>query len=109
MFKYNTKDKLLIYINMNVTKNAIVKIGSWTKKQVTSLDDYSKTMSFYINGKESISTFSGGIASILVKTGVLIVAILLSITVFQRGNTTKSINRVVKDITNDSEKHYFAK
>ena len=94
---------------MNASKKLLIKIGNWTKKRIISLDDYSKTMSFYIDGKDSMTTFSGGIASMLVKTGVLIVAILLSITIFERGKTQTSINRVIKDITNDSNKHYFAK
>ena len=94
---------------MNASKKLLIKIGNWTKKRIISLDDYSKTMSFYIDGKDSMTTFSGGIASMLVKTGVLIVAILLSITIFERGKTQTSINRVIKDITNDNNKHYFAK
>ena len=39
---------------------------------------------------------------------VLCAIISLSITVFQRSNSTFSVNTIFKDITNNNEKHYFA-
>ena len=40
---------------------------------------------------------------------LFILNILLTISIFQRGNTSTSVNKIIKDITNDQEKHYFAK
>ena len=94
---------------MNVTKNILVKFGTWTKKKIISQDHYSKTVNFSFNGKDSFSTFPGGITTVIIKVGVLVIAILLTMSIFQRGNTTTSVNKVIKDITNDDEKHYFAK
>ena len=34
---------------------------------------------------------------------------MLTITIFQRGKITTSINKVFKDVTNDPTKHYFAR
>ena len=94
---------------MNVTKNILVKFGTWTKKQIKSQDHYSKTVSFSFNGNDSFSTILGGITTVIIKAGVLLVAIFLTMSIFQRGQTTTSVNKVIKDITNDDEKHYFAK
>ena len=87
----------------------LVKFGTWTKKQIKSQDQYSKTISFSFNGEDTFSTIFGGITTIIIKVVVLVIAIFLTMSIFQKGNTTTSINKVIKDITNDDEKHYFAK
>ena len=33
---------------------------------------------------------------------------MTTVTIFQRGNTSSSLNTIMKDITGDSQKHYFA-
>ena len=50
----------------------------------------------------------GGIVSAIIKMAVISITIMLSITIFQRGSTTTSINKHFKDITNDPTAHYFS-
>ena len=94
---------------MNVVKNILAKFGSFTRETIKSQDNYSQTVTFSFNGQDSFTTFLGGITTILIKMAVLIIAILLTIAIFEKGNTSTSINKIIKDITNDNEKHYFAK
>ena len=53
-------------------------------------------------------TLAGGILSSAIKIAIFWITILLTITIFQRGNTATSINEIIKDITIDQTKHYFA-
>ena len=94
---------------MNATKSVIAKLGSWTKEKILSHDHYSKSVNFSFNGNDSFETFLGGLVSMTIKLGVLVIAILLTISIFQRDNTSTSVYKIFKDITNDQEKHYFAK
>ena len=94
---------------MNVTKSVVVKLGSWVKGKVQSQDHYSKSVNFSFDGNDSFETLLGGLVSITIKLGALAIAIMLTISIFQRDNTLTYINKVIKDFTNDQEKHYFAK
>ena len=94
---------------MNVTKSVLVKFGSWAKERIQSQDHYSKSVNFSFNGHDSFETLLGGLVSVIIKLGVLVIAILLTISIFQRDNTSTSVYKFFKDITNDQEKHYFAK
>ena len=78
------------------------------KDQIKSKDNFSKTITLSFNGEDAFTTLLGGITSILIKAGVLVIAILMTLTIIQRGNTSTSINKIVKDTTNDPDKHYFA-
>ena len=60
-------------------------------------------------GDQSFKTLIGGIVSNFIRLGILIIALLLTITIFQRGNVSTGINNIFKDLTNDETKHYFAK
>ena len=84
---------------MNVTKSVIVKLGSWVKGKVQSQDHYSKSVNFSFNGHDSFETLFGGLVSVTIKLGALVIAILLTISIFQRDNTSTSVNKVIKDIT----------
>ena len=94
---------------MNVTKSILNKFGSWTKNKIKSHDHYSKSVNFSFDGHDSFDTFLGGLTTVVIKLGVIIIAILLTISIFQRDNTSTNVNKIIQDITNDQEKHYFAK
>ena len=94
---------------MSTSKSIAAYVWWWAKKQITSQDNYSKTVWMSFNGNDSYQTFYGGATTLLIKIGVLIISVLLTISIFQKGNTTTSVNRVIQDITNDPTKHYFAK
>ena len=51
----------------------------------------------------------GGIVSMIIRATVFAIALMLTITIFQRGKITTSINKVFRDLTNDPTKHYFAR
>ena len=94
---------------MGESKNIFQKILERSKKEIKSLDQYSKNVTFAFNGKDSFTTLLGGTTTILIKIGVLIVSILLTISIFQKDNSSRSVNKIIKDVTNDKMKHYFAK
>ena len=94
---------------MNSVKSVLVKFGSWAKGRIHSQDHYSKSVNFSFNGDNSFETLFGGLVSVTIKLGVLVIAILLTISIFQRDNTSTSVYKIFKDITNDQENHYFAK
>ena len=94
---------------MSVTKLVLVKFGCWIKGKIKSQDHYSKSINFSFNGNDSFETLFGGLVSVAIKFGVLVISILLTISIFQRGNTSTSVNKIFKNMTNDQEKHYFAK
>ena len=74
-----------------------------------SSDLYSTQINFTYNGEDSFKTLFGGVTSNIINLIILIIAILLSITILQRANTSTSTNKSFKDLTNDPTKHYFAK
>ena len=60
-------------------------------------------------GSSEFKTVFGGIISILIKLAVISISIMLTITIIQRGNTSSGVSMIMKDITNDPTKHYFAR
>ena len=68
---------------------------------------YQKTITFTYNGRPSYQSFVGGSLSVLVQIVVFIIMVLSTVTIFQRGKTSTSINTIAKDLTNDPESHYF--
>ena len=74
-----------------------------------STDLYPTRIGFTYHGDQDFKTLLGGIVSNFIRLGVLVVAIILTVTVVQRGKITTGINTIFKDLTNDDTKHYFAK
>ena len=66
-------------------------------------------MTLTYKGKDQIKTLIGGLISIVIKVITLAIVMKLTITIFSRSNTTTTINKIFKDVTNDKTKHYFAK
>ena len=90
-------------------RQKILKVWSCVHSKITHSDLYPKTVSFTCDGKEKFHTFFGGIVSIIIRIFIIAIAISLIITIVQRNNSTFSVTTFQKDLTNDSEKHYFAK
>ena len=94
---------------MNVKKSKLAHVGSWIINSVRTQDEYPQSVNLSFNGSDTYKTVLGGFASIIIKLGALAIAILLIITIFQRDNSTISVYKTFKDITNNQESHYFAK
>ena len=92
---------------MSILKRALFWISTWLKEKITLWDIYQKTITFTYNGRSSYQSFIGGSLSVLVQIAVTIIMVLSTITIFQRGKTSTSINTIAKDLTNDPENHYF--
>ena len=94
---------------MNIIQSKLASLIRYTKDKIVLYDLYPTTITFTYDGNESFKTLFGGIASIAIRMTVLIIALMLLLTVIQRGNTFYSYNKVFRDLTNDSTQHYFAK
>ena len=90
-------------------KQKILKIWPCIHSKITQSDLYSKTFNFTFDGKEKFQTFFGGVVSIIIRVFIIAIAISLSVTIVQRSNSTFSVTTFQRDLTNDKEKHYFAK
>ena len=70
---------------------------------------YPTKVNFTIKGEQEFKTLLGGIVSTIVRCVVFMIGLILTVTIFQRGKITASINTIFRDLTNNSEKHYFTK
>ena len=70
---------------------------------------YPTQVNFTIKGASEFKTLLGGIVSTVIRWVVLAIGLILTVSIFQRSKVDVSINTVFKDLTYDSEKHYFAK
>ena len=60
-------------------------------------------------GNDGYKSLAGGFVSTLIYIISLIMIGVLMKVVITKGNLSTSINQVVKDLTNNSESHYFSK
>ena len=65
-------------------------IFNWIRDSVISNDLYGKQITFSFQGKSSFKTFAGGFLSLIIVVFMLIVTIILSIVLFNYGDTNKS-------------------
>ena len=86
-----------------------MKIQNFQSYSFVSSDMYSKRISLTYNGDDEFKSLFGGVVSTVIRLIVFVISIMLLVTIFQRGKTTQSINKIFRDITNDETKHYFAK
>ena len=89
-------------------KNTFLKFGFLVKQKIIESDLYPKVISFTWDGKTKFKTFFGGIVALIIRLIVLLIFISLVVTIFKRENLTYTVTNTQKDLTNDSEKHYFA-
>ena len=77
--------------------------------RLTLLNRYPTTINLTYKGQKDFRSFAGGLASIAIYLVILLMTGVIMNTVITKGNTSMSINEVLKDIYNDPKSHYFAK
>lgn len=85
------------------------KFAQWTKNKVKSADSYATTVQMTFNGKRKFSTFYGGIISLIIKTIIIMYAILLTIRIFRKSDSEKLTSTMIKDLSKDTEQHFIGK
>ena len=88
-------------------KQKIIKIGWFFKSKIFDSDMFPLIVNFTCDGKNHFRTFFGGFVSIIIKMLVLAIAILLTITIISKGNSSFNVTTIQQDMTNDNEKYYF--
>ena len=86
-----------------------MNILRWVHNRIKDNDLYAKSVTLTFKGKTTFSTSYGGVISCLIKLTIIIIAIIRVSIIFNRSDTSKSINKVVKDIVHDDTKHYIGK
>ena len=66
-------------------------------------------MTFTFDQNSSYQTLIGVFVSSIIHLVILVISILSIIMILNRRNTSTSIDKIAKDLTNDLEKQYFAK
>ena len=90
-------------------KQKIIQLGSLLKTKIMNYDLYPKIVNFTCDGNDKFKTFFGGIVSVLIRIFIFVIAIWLSVMIINKQKSTFSVTTTQKDLTNDEEKHYFAK
>ena len=85
------------------------QVYKFVKSRIKSSDLYGKKISMTYWGEDSFKTTYGGIISLLIKLIVFAYACILISVIFKRGDTKKTLNTTIKDLTNDKTKHYVGK
>ena len=85
------------------------QLSNWAWKKVTQADNYASIVQMTFNGKKEYSTFYGGVVSLMIKTTIIMYAVLLIIRIFRRSDSEKIASTMVRDLTYDTEKHYIGK
>ena len=76
---------------------------------IRSGDLYGKQITMTYKGEDSFKTTYGGIISLFIKLILFTYAGVLFAVIINRGDTKKTLNTTVKDITNDPTKHYIGR
>ena len=76
---------------------------------IKSQDLYAKSIKLTIKGKDKLSTTYGGLMSTIIKLAILVNAVILLFVIYNRNDTKKAVNKVIKDLINDDTKHYIGK
>jgi len=82
----------------------LYKFYKWAQSIVKSRDMYGKTFTFTYKGEDEFKTTIGGVISIAIQVVLAIYAIMLLRVMAQRGDTNKSRNTMVQDLSSDTEK-----
>ena len=76
---------------------------------IKSADLYGKQITMTYKGEDSFKTTYGGVISLFIKLILFTYAGVLFAVIINRGDTKKTLNTTVKDITNDPTKHYIGR
>ena len=93
---------------MNKLKNGALSFAKLVKSKIISIDLYPTTVNFTYEGQDSFKTLFGGLTSLVIQCATLLIAVILMVTIFNKQKTTFNVNKIIRDITNDPTKHYFA-
>ncbi|CAI2359249.1 unnamed protein product [Moneuplotes crassus] len=77
------------------------KIGNFLKTSVRKTDLFPQKVSLTFKGKESFQTLYGGIISLIILTILISYSARIFAIMFQKQQTQKTLNRVIKDIQNN--------
>ena len=89
-------------------KQKMINLGLFFKSKITNSDMFPLVVNFTCDGKNNFQTFFGGFLSIIIKMLVFGIAISLTITIIQKGNSSFNVTTIQQDMTSDEEKYYFA-
>ena len=78
------------------------KLTKWTRNRVTEADSYASTVQMTFNGNKKFTTFYGGVVSLMIKTVIIMYAVLLTIRIFRRSDSEKLASTMVRDLTYDT-------
>lgn len=90
-------------------KKALHRTTNWIKNKVKDADLFPSTVKFTFNGETEFKTLYGGLVSLMIKTVVIIYAISLTVSIFTKSGTSKSVNKLVRDLSYDKTKHFIGK
>lgn len=74
-----------------------------------SNDLYAKTITLTYKGNKSFKTVLGGVLSFIIFMIILVMLIIYAVKVFSYGNTQVYTKTLIKELMNDSTKHYIGK
>ena len=100
---------LLEHIYFKTFVMVLKKLANWTRSKITEADSYASTVHLTFNGKKEFCTFYGGVVSLMIKTVIIMYAVLLTIRIFRKSDSEKLASTMVRDLTYDDEKHYIGK
>ena len=82
-------------------------LQKWLKNKIKAHDLYATPVSLMFKGQPNLKTPYGGLISLIIKLTLITTACLLIRVIFVKSNTTKSINKIVYDLSNQQTKHYI--
>lgn len=94
---------------MNKIKQYGNRLFSFTKNTIRAADMFPSKVELTFKGNPSFTTLFGGVISLFIKTIVIMYSVYLMVVVFRRTNSSKSVNRVVRDRSHDTTKHYIGR
>jgi hypothetical protein len=69
--------------------NFLYKSFLWAKQKIKHCDSYPQSVQMAFDGDSEFTTFFGGAVSLLIKTVVILYAILLAVRIIQKSDTDK--------------------
>ena len=85
------------------------KVSKWVYTTIKNQDLFPQSVQMTYKGDSEYRTFHSGLISTITKLFMAYYAINLVYKMVQNQNSSKNVNTVVEDITNDQTKHYIGK
>ena len=84
-----------------------MRLFRWFKDKIKAHDLYATPVSLMYKGEPDLKTPYGGFVSLMIKLLIVTSACFLIRVIFTKSDTTKSVNKIVYDLTNEDQKHYI--